>query len=196
MKKILPFLLILLWAVLSSCASASATIVSPAYTATASGTPLSFLLLDSESLNGNWKIDNKYLDQKHDLLSQDNSSSEDFASVFFVGHVQHNGENFSFTFYHNIRYYTGSIPEEPSPFTGDGYLFEFPIRLNEVGKKTLFKCTSQSLNFPDAAFLCEIIVNYEHIQSFLRVTGEARYGSENAETLLNQILLSIDEKIK
>lgn len=70
------------------------------------------------------------------------------------------------------------------------------LNLNEINDHIDYECSQQPSNAPVQVFYCRVLAQYDNIESFLIVSGDPRVGQENIETIIRQILLTVEERIK
>lgn len=158
--------------------------------------PLSSMRLTTDDLPGQW--DWVYLDSDQGSLTptSENNFSSEYASAYLVGHNYFKDQKFTFTIYHDVRNYVKTTPMSEAPFTDSSFGETFSIRLVKIDGDTDSRCSRQPNTKSNPIFLCEILVNYEYIQSFLRITGDVNAGQQMIESLINQILTNIDNRIE
>lgn len=161
--------------------------------------PPTFLLsgvqLTPDDFPGHWEW--IYLDSGQEFLtpSPENNFSTEYTSAYLVGHYYLENQKFTFTIYHDVRDYVKSTPFIDSPFTDGSFGEAFSIQFIEVKGNLDSKCSRQPSTKSNPIFLCEILVKYEHIQSFLRITGDINTGQQIIESLINQLLTVVDRRI-
>jgi hypothetical protein len=72
----------------------------------------------------------------------------------------------------------------------------FPVELLKVGNEMEFQCLNTNTPVDDPVLICEIMVKYESVKSFLSITGDVNAGKPLIEKVINQILTAIDARIR
>lgn len=153
------------------------------------------LLAMQDDFSGNWEW-NLVFSDKDIQPTPDSNLSANSAFSYLAGHLIHDSVLYTFTFTHNVRIYRPATQNEYSPFTDNELPEPFPILLVKVGDSMETRCSRTASTKPNPIFLCETLVKYTTVTSFLRITGEVSAGEQLIESIINQLLTSIDTRIE
>lgn len=167
-------------------------------TATPNARLLSSVLVKPEDIQGQWRWTNTFDEESSVAPLPDDKTptpgpDDPITDVFtaFGGY----SEDYYFSFTHIVKEYSS---QEFAPGLQPDESFSQPLllNLNGIGGNLNYECSQNPLDAPVHAFLCRISVQYDNIESFLFISGDPRIGQENIETMIRQILLTVEERIK
>lgn len=166
-----------------------------------SGTPPSDdMLMRPEDFQGpwNWKIIDS--GQGMETPAPENNNSIGHASIALTGEYHKDGEIYLFLIFQYIRKYESSVPSLSNSllhntFSPEGIGETISFDTIEVGRSMESRCTKR-INEYGNTFFCEIFIQHTSAESFLRIMGNLDLGKPAIEEVINDILLTTDNRIE
>jgi hypothetical protein len=159
--------------------------------------PLLKILVQSSDFSSGWKWEEIDTKQENMLAATQNYSFTETASRVFTG--MYGSEKRSGYIVHTLKLYSQHSPDlsnikfELGPLENAR---QFQPRLVPVGVAMRSECWGEVDKLPQASGVtCSVIVQYEHIISYVVIVAPGTMDRSILENVLNQLLTKVDEKI-